>query len=61
MDKKKTVSKESMSLRLDKLVRRWCTGEISNFLFLGELNFLASRSFNDLSQYPVFPFVLSDF
>lgn len=26
-----------------------------------ELNKLAGRTFNDLMQYPVFPFVLSDY
>ncbi len=31
------------------------------FADLLELNFLASRSYNDLTQYPVFPWVLSSF
>lgn len=26
-----------------------------------ELNKLAGRTFNDLMQYPVFPFILSDY
>ena len=28
---------------------------------LMELNFLASRSYNDITQYPVFPWVLTDY
>lgn len=34
---------------------------MTNFQYLTELNKMAGRSFNDLMQYPVFPFVLSDF
>jgi len=34
---------------------------MTNFQYLTELNKMAGRSFNDLMQYPVFPFVLADF
>ncbi|QDZ23815.1 BEACH domain-containing protein [Chloropicon primus] len=40
---------------------QWRKGEISNFSYLMKLNTLAGRTFNDLSQYPVFPWVLSDY
>lgn len=33
----------------------------SNYDYLMALNTVAGRSFNDLSQYPVFPWVLSDY
>src|SRR5699024_612413 len=36
-------------------------GEISNFQYLMNLNTLAGRSYNDLMQYPVFPWILSDY
>ena len=39
----------------------WQMGEITNFEYLMELNKLAGRTFNDLMQYPVFPFILSDY
>ena len=42
-------------------VSRWRSGQMTNFQYLTELNKMAGRSFNDLMQYPVFPFVLSDF
>ena len=42
-------------------VSRWRKEEITNFEYLTELNKTAGRSFNDLMQYPVFPFVLRDF
>ena len=40
---------------------RWRDGLISNFDYLTELNKKAGRSFNDLMQYPIFPFILSDY
>lgn len=39
----------------------WKYGEISNFYYLMILNILAGRTFNDLTQYPVFPWVLADY
>ncbi|KAL8804345.1 MAG: hypothetical protein Q9182_002627 [Xanthomendoza sp. 2 TL-2023] len=41
--------------------RRWTQGEISNFNYLMHINTMAGRTFNDLTQYPVFPWVLSDY
>jgi factor associated with neutral sphingomyelinase activation len=40
---------------------RWQCGLISNFDYLMYLNSLADRSFNDLSQYPVFPWIIQDY
>ena len=34
---------------------------MSNFQYLMHLNSLAGRSYNDLMQYPVFPWVLRDY
>ncbi|OHT13738.1 Beige/BEACH domain containing protein [Tritrichomonas foetus] len=39
----------------------WVRGKISNFEYLMHLNILSGRSFNDLSQYPIFPWVLCDY
>ncbi|CAG9531538.1 unnamed protein product [Cercopithifilaria johnstoni] len=39
----------------------WREGTITNFEYLMQLNKSAGRSYNDLMQYPVFPFVLSDY
>ncbi|KAL3072845.1 hypothetical protein niasHS_017819 [Heterodera schachtii] len=43
------------------ITHKWQRGEISNFHYLMYLNTLAGRSYNDLSQYPVFPWVLADY
>ncbi|XP_059130799.1 WD repeat and FYVE domain-containing protein 3 [Peromyscus eremicus] len=43
------------------VTQRWERGEISNFQYLMHLNTLAGRSYNDLMQYPVFPWILADY
>lgn len=40
------------------LTNLWYSGQITNFEYLTHLNKHAGRSFNDLMQYPVFPFIL---
>lgn len=42
-------------------MRRWQKGEMSNFHYLMLVNTLAGRTFNDLTQYPVFPWVIADY
>ena len=39
----------------------WVNGHITNYDYLLYLNFMASRSFNDTSQYPVFPWVITNY
>uniref|UniRef100_H3HCX9 BEACH domain-containing protein n=1 Tax=Phytophthora ramorum TaxID=164328 RepID=H3HCX9_PHYRM len=41
--------------------KAWQNRQISNFDYLMALNTFAGRSFNDLTQYPVFPWVLSNY
>ncbi|KAL1872283.1 hypothetical protein VTK73DRAFT_1665 [Phialemonium thermophilum] len=43
------------------VMRRWQRGEMSNFHYLMLVNTMAGRTFNDLTQYPVFPWVLADY
>ena len=47
--------------RHSPITELWRRREISNFEYLMELNVMAGRSYNDLTQYPVFPWVLSDY
>lgn len=44
-----------------KITEKWQRKKISNYQYLVCLNLCAGRSFNDLSQYPVFPWVLTNF
>lgn len=39
----------------------WQQGQISNFDYLMQLNILSGRSFKDISQYPIFPWLITDF
>ena len=50
-----------MALFLSSSTSKWLKGEISNFDYLMYLNIAAGRSFQDLTQYPVFPWVNSYF
>ena len=43
------------------LTEAWVQREITNFEYLMTLNTIAGRTYNDLAQYPIFPWVLSDF
>uniref|UniRef100_A0A1B0A860 WD repeat and FYVE domain-containing protein 3 n=1 Tax=Glossina pallidipes TaxID=7398 RepID=A0A1B0A860_GLOPL len=64
---KRTASVEQTSGIFSSLIgetsvtQRWVRGEISNFQYLMHLNTLAGRSYNDLMQYPVFPWILADY
>ena len=44
-----------------KITEMWRKRKISNFDYLMALNRMAGRTFNDISQYPVFPWILNDY
>ncbi|KAL4553379.1 hypothetical protein Ndes2526B_g03242 [Nannochloris sp. 'desiccata'] len=46
---------------LQRVTAAWQHGLISNFDYLLYCNLAAGRSFNDLTQYPVFPWVIQDY
>ncbi|TRY98711.1 hypothetical protein DNTS_010265 [Danionella cerebrum] len=48
-------------LKASGLTQKWVNREISNFDYLMQLNTIAGRTYNDLAQYPVFPWILSDY
>ena len=48
-------------LKKSGLTKRWQQGQISNFDYLMQINTIAGRTYNDLSQYPVFPWIISNF
>ncbi|XP_070360980.1 lipopolysaccharide-responsive and beige-like anchor protein isoform X6 [Equus asinus] len=47
--------------KASNMTQRWQHREISNFEYLMFLNTIAGRSYNDLNQYPVFPWVITNF
>ncbi|XP_063788663.1 neurobeachin-like protein 1 isoform X2 [Pseudophryne corroboree] len=48
-------------LKASGLTQKWVNRELSNFDYLIQLNTIAGRTYNDLAQYPVFPWVLQDY
>ena len=40
---------------------KWCNGNMSNFEYLMNLNIFSGRSFNDISLYPFFPWIIAKF
>ncbi|KAG8632803.1 hypothetical protein MANES_18G056822v8 [Manihot esculenta] len=51
-----------VALEMAEIAReRWRRRDITNFEYLMVLNTLAGRSYNDLTQYPIFPWVLADY
>ncbi|TGZ69892.1 hypothetical protein CRM22_003482 [Opisthorchis felineus] len=61
MNQKNTPSLLSSLLGEKTVTKRWERGELSNFQYLMYLNTQAGRSYNDLMQYPIFPWVLADY
>lgn len=61
-DKKETskhfiVQSGRKALKERKITEKWMNWEISNFEYLMLINIYANRSYNDLSHYPVFPWL----
>eukprot|EP01107_Rhizomastix_libera_P015255 TRINITY_DN5536_c0_g1_i1.p2 TRINITY_DN5536_c0_g1~~TRINITY_DN5536_c0_g1_i1.p2 ORF type:complete len:964 (+),score=216.54 TRINITY_DN5536_c0_g1_i1:3477-6368(+) len=48
-------------LKRSGLTEKWQQRQISNFDYLMQLNTIAGRTYNDLTQYPVFPWVICDY
>lgn len=51
----------SKERKLHELCLKWKAGSISNLEYLMWLNLIAGRSLNDVSQYPIAPWVLNDY
>lgn len=43
------------------LTQQWREGQLTNWEYLIALNLISGRTYQDLMQYPVFPWVLSDY
>ena len=67
ISKDESAASEGFSLGLfsvsseKNITNLWEKGTISNFQYLMYLNTLAGRSYNDLMQYPVYPWILADY
>ncbi|KTF86602.1 hypothetical protein cypCar_00007161, partial [Cyprinus carpio] len=47
--------------KASNMTQRWQRREISNFEYLMFLNTISGRTYNDLNQYPVFPWVITNY
>ena len=54
-------NKKIKKIKISKTIESWKEWEISNFEFIMWLNIYGNRSFNDLSQYPVFPWLITNY
>lgn len=57
--KQSMVSLETVPQNQMKM--RWQNGYISNYDYILYVNSLADRTFHDLTQYPVFPWIIQDY
>uniref|UniRef100_A0A4W5MWR0 LPS responsive beige-like anchor protein n=1 Tax=Hucho hucho TaxID=62062 RepID=A0A4W5MWR0_9TELE len=47
--------------KASNMTQRWQRREISNFEYLIFLNTISGRTYNDLNQYPIFPWVITNY
>ena len=53
--------KKAKKIKISKKIEKWKNWEINNFELLMWLNIFGNRSYNDISQYPIFPWILSSY
>ncbi|XP_075806471.1 lipopolysaccharide-responsive and beige-like anchor protein isoform X3 [Microtus pennsylvanicus] len=56
-----SLSTPRQLFKASNMTQRWQHREISNFEYLMFLNTIAGRGYNDLNQYPVFPWVITNY
>ena len=54
-------NKKNKKFKLSKILTKWKEWKITNFELLMWLNIFGNRSYNDISQYPIFPWILSKY
>ncbi|XP_067897231.1 lipopolysaccharide-responsive and beige-like anchor protein [Heterodontus francisci] len=56
-----TLASPRQLFKASNMMQRWQRREISNFEYLMFLNTVAGRTYNDLNQYSVFPWVITNY
>jgi hypothetical protein len=46
---------------LEKSYDKWTNGQLDTYSYIMILNTISGRTYNDIAQYPVFPWVISDY
>ena len=57
----KKREKKPKNLKLSSFIGLWKNWKISNYEMLMLLNILGNRSYNDITQYPVFPWTMTNY
>ena len=57
----KTSDIKSKSVKVKKIMEDWQNNNISTLKYLMWLNIFAGRSFNDMTQYPVLPWLITNY
>ena len=65
-NKQKTVNKNNCKILdikdiLEQATDKWSNGFINTYSYIMILNTLSGRTYNDLAQYPVYPWILNDY
>eukprot|EP00658_Telonema_sp_P-2_P083069 TRINITY_DN8903_c0_g1_i1.p1 TRINITY_DN8903_c0_g1~~TRINITY_DN8903_c0_g1_i1.p1 ORF type:complete len:321 (+),score=63.82 TRINITY_DN8903_c0_g1_i1:165-1127(+) len=55
------IIKDARDMWCKKFSSDWANNRLSNFEYIMLLNTIAGRTYNDLTQYPVFPWILADY
>ena len=59
--KEEKNEKKKNIIKLSRIIKEWNKWRINNFKFLMWMNFLSNRSYNDISQYPIFPWIITNY
>ena len=54
-------SSKMFTTTMKNIYIKWTKWQISTFTLLNYLNLFASRSYHDINQYPVFPWIITDY
>ena len=55
------MKKKPKNIKISHKIELWKEWKMTNYEFLMWMNVYGNRSFNDISQYPVFPWILNDY
>ena len=57
----KKIFSSKKTTTIKSLYLKWTKWEISTFTLLNYMNLLSSRSYHDINQYPVFPWIITNY
>lgn len=61
MNVKRSLSKTKDIMNKNNFTQMWLNYSITNFEYLMILNELSSRNYTDMTQYPIFPWVVNQY